>query len=97
MESGGAIYLGGNFTVANVGTVNRTNGTVYMQRHAHQHGHDTDAQRGERFVGASAAGQYYGGTVVTANGASLMVTSGTLDGVTVNGVLDVGNSYNAAT
>ena len=36
-------------------------------------------------------------TVVTTNGASLIVDgSGTLDGVTVNGVLDVGNTYNNA-
>jgi hypothetical protein len=32
--------------------------------------------------------------VVTSNGDSLIVQSGTLDGVTVNGVLDVGNSVN---
>jgi hypothetical protein len=31
-------------------------------------------------------------TVVTTNGASLIVSSGTLNGVTLNGVLDVGNS-----
>ena len=37
------------------------------------------------------------GRWVTTNGASLVVgMSGTLDGVTVNGVLDVGNSVNGA-
>ncbi len=43
-----------------------------------------------------------GGTLRTAqvtmtDGAVLIVSSGTLDGVTVNGVLDMGNSINAAT
>jgi hypothetical protein len=33
------------------------------------------------------------GTIATANGASFVVQSGILDGVTVNGVLDVGNTY----
>ena len=36
------------------------------------------------------------GTVTTDNGGVLVVQSGTLDGMTVNGVLDVGNTYNAA-
>ena len=35
-------------------------------------------------------------TVVTTNGASLVVSSGKFDGVTVNGTLDVGNSVNGA-
>ena len=44
-----------------------------------------------------AGGTLRGGTVVTNNGASLLVQgSGTLDGVTVNGVLDVGNTYGGA-
>jgi len=42
-------------------------------------------------------GTMLSGTVVAANGASLIVNgSGTLDGVTVNGVLDVGNTYSGA-
>ena len=42
-------------------------------------------------------GTIQGGTVTTTNGASFIVNgSGTLDGVTVNGVLDVGNTYNDA-
>ena len=35
-------------------------------------------------------------TIVTTNGASLVVSSGTLDGATVNGTLDVGNTVNGA-
>src|SRR5258708_8168729 len=37
-------------------------------------------------------GKIAGGTLVTTKGAALIVSSGTLDGVTVNGDLDVGNS-----
>jgi len=36
-------------------------------------------------------------TVTTTNGASFIVQSGTLNGVTLNGVLDVGNSVSGAT
>ena len=35
-------------------------------------------------------------TVITTNGASLVVNSGTLDGVTIIGTLDVGNTVNGA-
>ena len=41
-------------------------------------------------------GTIHGGAVVATNGCSLIVSSGTLDGVTVNGKLDVGNSVNGA-
>ena len=41
-------------------------------------------------------GTIHGGAVVATNGCSLTVSSGTLDGVTVNGLLDVGNTYNGA-
>ena len=41
-------------------------------------------------------GAILGGSVTTSGGASLIVQSGTLNGVTVNGVLDVGNSVYGA-
>ena len=41
-------------------------------------------------------GTIYGGTVVVSNGASLVVASGTLDRVTVDGLLDVGRTANGA-
>jgi hypothetical protein len=41
-------------------------------------------------------GTVSGGTVQTASGTALIVKSGTLDGVTVNGDVDVGNSNNGA-
>src|SRR6185503_5208888 len=39
-----------------------------------------------------AGGTIRGGTITTTNGAALIVSGGTLDGVTVNGVLDIGNT-----
>ena len=41
-------------------------------------------------------GTILGGVVLTTNGTSLVVRSGTLNGVTVDGILDVGNSDNEA-
>ena len=42
-------------------------------------------------------GTVRGASIVTTNGGSLVVNgSGTLDGVTINGLLDVGNTYNGA-
>jgi len=41
-------------------------------------------------------GTIKGGTITTTNGAALVVQSGTLDGVTVNGVLDVGSNVSGA-
>jgi hypothetical protein len=41
-------------------------------------------------------GTILGGTVSTDNGGVLVVQSGTVDGVTVNGVLDLGNTYDWA-
>ena len=88
---------GRQFHLGRLGKRERDQRHDLPERHAQQHQYDADAGCGERFVGDSGRRQYYGGTIVTANGASLVVTgSGTLDGVTVNGVLDVGNSYSAA-
>ena len=41
-------------------------------------------------------GTVQGGTINQVNGAALIVSSGTLDGVTVNGDWDVGSSVNGA-
>ena len=42
-------------------------------------------------------GTFRGGTVTTTNGASLVVQNVTLDGVTVNGQIDAGNTYSQIT
>ena len=41
-------------------------------------------------------GTVLGGTITTAGGATLLVNNGTLDGVTLAGTLDVGNTVNGA-
>lgn len=41
-------------------------------------------------------GTIVGGAIAPTNGAAFIVQNGTLDGVTVDGVLDVGNSFNGA-
>ena len=65
------------------GTLNNTNATLTL-----------NAATGPWVLNGGAV---YGGTITTSGGASLIVNgSGTLDGVTVNGVLDVGNSYMGA-
>ena len=92
VESGGAIYLGGNFTVANVGTVNQTNGAIYVTGTLTNTGTLTLASGPWVLNG----GTILGGNVVASNGASLIVQGGTMDGVTMNGALDVGNSVNGA-
>ena len=95
-QSGGTLYLGGNFSLADWGSVSGTNGTIYLSgRLSNTNTTLTlDAASGSWVI---QGGAVYGGTIVTTNGASLLVSgSGTLDGVTVNGVLDVGNSMNGA-
>ena len=42
--------LGGSFTLANLGTFNRTTGTVNLTGHAGQHGHDAHAQCHDRLL-----------------------------------------------
>ena len=90
-QSGGTLYLGGNFTLADWGSVSGTNGTICLSgRLSNTDDADVDAASGSWVI---QGGAVYGGTIVTTNGASLMVSvSGTLDGVTVNGVLDVGST-----
>jgi formylmethanofuran dehydrogenase subunit C len=91
------VALGGTFTVASLraftavggtvnvtGTLDNTNSTLVM-----------DGSLNTWYLGG---GAIRGGTVLATNGALLLYSAGgTLDGVTVNGVLDVGNTYSAAT
>ncbi len=94
VESGGTIYLGGNFSLADVGTLNQTNGVIYVSGTLTNTGATLTLETNNNWV--LAGGTILGGSINPANGVSFIVQSGTLDGVTVNGVLDVGNTYNAA-
>ena len=84
------VNLGGSFTLARLGTFNRTGGTVNLT--------GTLNNTGLELVLNATAGSWQllggtirGGTVSTTGGAKLMGTTsgGTLDGVTLNGNLDV--------
>jgi hypothetical protein len=93
--SGGTLNLSGNFSTAGLGTINRTNGTVYLT------GLLNNTNSTLTLNAASGSWVLYGGTiaggtVTTGGGASLVVNSGTLDGVTVNGNWEVGVSVNGA-
>jgi hypothetical protein len=94
VESGGNLDLEGSFTLANVGTLNRTNGTIYVNGTLTNTGTLTLSAASGSWV--LQGGTILGGSVTTTGGASLIVNgSGTLNGVTVNGTLDVGNTYTA--
>ena len=96
VESGGAISLGGDFVFTNVGTLNRTNGTLYLSGTLTNTGLTLTMDGNKaNSVWVLNGGTILGGTAVTTNGATLVAEggSGTLNGVTVNGLLDVGNTY----
>ena len=83
--------LGGAFTLANLGAFNRSGGTVNLT------GTLNNTNTTLALNATSGSWVLNGGTLLgapmTANsGVSFIVQSGTLDGVTVNGNLDVGNS-----
>ena len=89
------VNLGGSFTLADLGTLNRSGGLVSVTGTLS----NTNTVLVLDALGGSCVltgGTILGGTVVATNGASLIVSSGTLDGVTFNGMLDVGNTYNGA-
>jgi hypothetical protein len=89
------LNLDGSFTGASLSRVSQTNGTINLP------GMVNNSSNTLVLAGAWVldGGTISGGTVITTNGASLVANTGngTLNGVTVNGVLDVGNSVNAAT
>ncbi|MEI7731935.1 MAG: hypothetical protein WCO56_20345 [Verrucomicrobiota bacterium] len=73
--------------VSGAQTLNLSGGTLVLGR---------TATLGTNGTFLLTGGTIHGGTVVATNGASLAIIGGTLDGVTVNGTLEVGNSYNGA-
>ena len=83
------VNLGGNFTLASLGTFNRTGGTVNLTGTLDNTGTTLalDAVTGSWQL---AGGTIKGGTVSCSGGSKLVVTSlsGTLDGVVLNGDLD---------
>ena len=88
-ESGGTLNLGGSFSTAGLGIINGTNGAVYLTGSLNNT-NNTLALNAASGFWTLQGGTIRGGTISTTDGAALVVQSGTLDGVTVNGVLDVG-------
>ena len=94
-ESGGSLNLGGSFSFADVGVVSSTNGAIYLSGTLNNT-NGTLTLNGATGSWVLNGGTVRGGAVTTASGVSFIVQSGTLEGVTVNGVLDVGNARNQA-
>ena len=95
VESGGTLNLGGSFSLAALGTLNRTNGTVNLTGTLNNTNTTLtlNALTGSWVLNG---GTVQGGTIAPTNGASFTVSGGTLNGVTVNGNWDVGASVNGA-
>jgi len=89
------VSLGGTFTLANLGVFNQSGSTVNLT--------GTLDNTNTTLVLNAATGSWVlnggtvqGGAITASSGTPLIVSSGTFDGVTVDGVLDVGNSVNDA-
>jgi len=93
--SNGTLNLMNNFTTAELGTIQATNGTVNLNGTLDNTG-STLVLGAEGGSWVLAGGTIRGGTLVATNGAELLVQGGMLDGVTLDGVLDVGNTYSGA-
>ena len=93
--SNSIVNLGGTFILADLGQFNPTGGVVNLTGTLTNTAHTLVLDGAGYGSWGLNGGTILGGTVITTNGASLIVKSGggTLNGVTINGVLDVGNSY----
>jgi RHS repeat-associated protein len=87
----GTLNLAGTIATGNVGSFLSGNGVLALSGIL-SNTSQTLVLSGTTNVLRLRGGKILGGSVVTSNGASLVVNSGTLDGVTMNGVLDVGNT-----
>jgi hypothetical protein len=82
--NGGTLNLGGSFTLANLGTLNRTGGTVNLTGTLDNTG-TTLALNSTTGSWNLAGGTIKNGVIAPSTGGSqLLLTSGTLDGVTLN-------------
>src|SRR5207249_12303171 len=81
------------FTLASLGVLNRSGGTVNLTGTLTNTTLALNDTTGSWVLNG---GTVQGGTINTINGAAMIVSSGTLDGVTVNGDWDVGSSVNGA-
>ena len=97
VNSNCSLYLGGAFNAASLGALTSSNGgTVAISGFFE----NTNAIFNPTNYGGSwvlAGGTIQGGIIQASNSALFAVQSGTLDAVTVSGLLDVGNSFSSAT
>jgi uncharacterized repeat protein (TIGR03803 family) len=89
------VNLGGSFSVAAVGVLNRSGGTVNLTGLLNNTNTTLtlNAASGSWVLNG---GTVAGGTISESGGAELIVGSGTLEGVTVNGTVDVGSTIGTA-
>jgi hypothetical protein len=89
------VNLGGNFNFADLGDLNRVNGTVNLTGTLNASG-GTIQLNAETGSWVMLGGTLRNAILSTSGGAQLIFGAGTLDGVTVNGDLDVGRAENGA-
>ena len=89
VSGSGILNLGGSFTAADLGSINSSGGIVNLTGTLNNAG-STLTLNATTGSWRLAGGTISGGTIATSGGAKLLATfSGTLDGVTVNGDLDL--------
>ena len=94
-SAAGDTVFGGNAWDWRFGNIQSGNGPLGVERGVDQRGPDAGVDGPSKTLTLQ-GGTILDGTIAPANGGAFIVQSGTLDGVTVNGVLDVGNSANGA-
>ena len=91
-----SVTLGGSYVLNNLGSFMAGGTTVFLTGTLTNSGTILSVNGLGRLWILNGGGTILGGTVLATNGASLIIGSGgaTLNGVTLNGALDVGNYYN---
>jgi RHS repeat-associated protein len=84
--------LGGSFTLARLGTFNRTGGTVRLTGSLNNTGTTLGLNAATGSWILAGGGTIQGGAVTTADAATLVIGNGTFDGVTLNTNLTIGDS-----
>jgi hypothetical protein len=96
LASGGSLYLGGSFTLAELGKVTNSGGTVYIQGTLDNAGGTLDGSSGLGQVVLD-GGTIQGGTVIPSGlGGFSNQRGNTLSGVTYDGTLDVSGRGDSA-
>ncbi len=92
----GTLIVGGAMGAGQLGRTVSSNGTVELGATLTNDNQISVLPGTSNVLTLVSPGLIHGGTVVVTNGNSLAISSGTLDGVTVQGLLDVGNAINRA-